>query len=130
MKNKLIYSAFLFFLTLSIFSQTQEKLGEDFIKTLLVEKNFAKAYDGFDNTVKEKVTLFAFEQAQASVEEQFGKFIEILETNNEDSTYYYYSKLENTTIDIKIRFNSDNKITGFMFTPHKEFDKKKVIPKN
>ena len=129
MKKKFIYSALFFLLSLTVFSQTQKEIGEIFIKTLLIEKNYAKAYDYFDNSVKEKITLFAFEQAQTSVEEKYGKFIEILETNNEDNIYYYFSKFEETNSDIKVRFNQENKITGFIFTTHKEFDKKKVIPK-
>ena len=67
MKKKIIYSALFFLLSLTIFSQTQKEIGEEFIKTLLIEKNYAKAYDYFDNSVKEKITLFAFEQAQTSI---------------------------------------------------------------
>ncbi|MEY4835050.1 MAG: hypothetical protein RI980_1165 [Bacteroidota bacterium] len=130
MKKKIIHSTLLLFLSLTMFAQTQEKLGEEFIKAFLVEKNHVIAYDYFDVTIKEKMTLYAFEQAQSSIEEQFGKFVEIIEVNNEGNTYYYYSKLENSTTDFKIRFNSENKIVGFIFTPHKEFDKKKVNPKN
>jgi hypothetical protein len=129
MKKKIIYSALFFLLSLTVFSQTQKEIGEEFIKTLLIEKNYAKAYDYFDNSVKEKITLFAFEQAQTSIEEKYGKFIEILETNNEDNVYYFYSKFEETNSDIKVRFNQESKITGFIFATHKEFDKKKVIPK-
>nr|WP_294933870.1 alpha/beta fold hydrolase [uncultured Flavobacterium sp.] len=118
MKNGI---AFLFFLfSITAFSQ-HDKIGTDFIHTLLVEKNYEKAYSDFDENIKTKVSVPLLEQTVLQLELQLGKFKKIIEINREKDTYYYYSEFEKMKLDIEISFNASAKIEGFFFKPHKNF---------
>jgi pimeloyl-ACP methyl ester carboxylesterase len=117
-------------LTLSIllisflcFSQNNEN-GVLFIKSLLQEKDYEKAYSFFDDAVKSQLTQKSLEDTAQQLEGELGKFKSIIEIHNEkETTAYYYSDFENVKLDIKISFNTDKKIIGFFFVPHREFYK-------
>ncbi len=126
MKN-LFTSAFLF-ITLLSFAQNQHKeTGETFIKLLLQEKNYEKAYSYFDESVKSKISEEFLKTTEQQLENQLGKFNNIIEINNENSTYFYYADFEKMKLDIKINLNEANKILGFFFVPHREFNKKNLL---
>jgi hypothetical protein len=126
MKN-LFTSAFLF-ITLLSFAQNQHKeTGETFIKLLLQEKNYEKAYAYFDESVKSKISEEFLKTTEQQLENQLGKFNNIIEINNENSTYFYYADFEKMKLDIKITLNEANKILGFFFVPHQEFNRKNLL---
>lgn len=112
----------LFFFTVLSFAQNK-KTGSDFIQTLLVEKNNEKAYSYFDDKIKSQISLPVLEQTVNQLESQLGKFKSVIEINQENSIYYYYSEFEKMKLDIKIAFKDSDKIVGFFFSPHKQFDK-------
>lgn len=126
MKN-LFTSALLFFSLLSFAQNQHKETGETFIKLLLQEKNYEKAYSCFDESAKSKISSELLKTTEQQLENQLGKFNNIIEINNENSTYFYYSDFEKMKLDIKITFNDANKILGFFFVPHKEFNKKNLL---
>ncbi|HSD13182.1 MAG TPA: alpha/beta fold hydrolase [Flavobacterium sp.] len=125
---KQLLAIVLFSLSLLTYSQNK-KTGSDFIQTLLVDKNYEKAYSYFDETVKGQITLPILEQTINQLESQLGKFKNIIEINEESGVYYYYSDFEKMKLDIKIAFRNSDKIAGFFFAPHKPFDKEPSLGK-
>lgn len=118
-----IYKFLLFlqiFFSISIYSQNQE-IGKSFIHSLLQEKNYAKAYSFFDETVQFQMSVSVLKDTEQQLNSQLGSFKKIIEINNESNTYFFYSDFENMKLDIKLTFDADSKIIGFFFTPHKEF---------
>ena len=118
MKNYLVITFLL--ISIQTFSQNQE-IGKSFIQFLLQEKNYAKAYSFFDETVKSQMSESILKDTEQQLNSQLGNFNKIIEINNESDTYFFYSDFENMKLDIKITFNENSKIIGFFFTPHKEF---------
>lgn len=118
MKNHLAIAFLL--ISIQTFSQNQE-IGKSFIQSLLQEKNYAKAYTFFDETVKSQMSESVLKDTEQQLNSQLGNFNKIIEFNNESDTYFFYSDFENMKLDIKITFNENSKIIGFFFTPHKEF---------
>lgn len=57
------------------------------------------------------------------IKQQIGSFKNIIDVNQEQNTYYYYSDFDKSKIDIQITFNDNNNIIGFYILPHKEFAK-------
>lgn len=112
----------LFFISFLTFSQNK-KTGSDFIQALLVEKNYEKAYSYFDETVKSQISQPMLEQTINQLESQLGRFKSVLEINQENRVFYYYSEFEKMKLDIKIAFLGSDKIAGFFFAPHKQFEK-------
>jgi uncharacterized protein len=98
-------------------------IGGDFINNLFVEKNYSKAYRNFDEIIKKEISENILEQTIQQLKSQIGNFKNILEINNIDDVYYFYSEFENQKLDIILTFNGNNKIIGFFFSPHKEFVK-------
>jgi hypothetical protein len=131
--NKLKLLALLTILLLSKFAnaQTQKEIGTQFITTLF-QKEYTKAVDFFDESLKGKISDTLLEKTVAQISTQLGEYKENIEINQEDanemSTIYYYSKFEKSNLDIKLTFNKQSKLLGFFFAPHKEF-KKKATPK-
>lgn len=117
------------FTPLLCFSQSKEN-GVFFINTLLQEKNFEKSYTFLDDVVKKQLSIQVLEQTVNQLESQLGLFNNIIETNNENQTYFYYSNFEKMKLDIKISFNENNKIIGFFFVPHKQFKKENSLGKD
>ncbi|MGX7668311.1 DUF3887 domain-containing protein [Flavobacterium pedocola] len=126
---KHFFTLFLLLFSLLTFSQNQ-KLGSDFIQTLLVDKKYEEAYSYFDEAVKAQLPLPVLVQTSKQIEMQLGKFKTVLEINELDGVYYYYSEFEKMKLDIKIvPEKTTGKIAGFFFTPHKEFGKENSIGK-
>ncbi len=94
---------------------------------MLQEKNYEKAYSYFDESVKSKISEEFLKTTEQQLENQLGKFNNIIEINNENSTYFYYADFEKMKLDIKINLNEANKILGFFFVPHREFNKKNLL---
>ena len=123
---------FLFFFLLPILSYTQDtklSLGNEFISSLLVEKNYVQAYTFFDESVKSKISEPLLKETVEKLEMQLGKFKSVIETTNENETYLYYADFEKVKLDIRITFNEKSKIIGFFFVPHKEFKKQPSLGK-
>ena len=123
---------FLFFFLLPILSYSQGtnlSLGNEFISSLLVEKNYVQAYTFFDESVKSKIAEPLLKETVEKLEMQLGKFKSVIETTNENETYLYYADFEKFKLDIRIAFNEKSKIIGFFFVPHKEFKKQPSLGK-
>jgi len=116
--------------TLSFSQNNNQIIGETFIKLLLQEKNYQEAHSYFDETVKNKISVQLLEDTELQLANQLGRFNAVIEVNNENDTYFYYSDFEKMKLDVKITFNVDNKIIGFFFTPHKEFKKTNSLGKD
>lgn len=114
-------------LTSNLYSQNQLKVGENFISSLFVKKDFEKSYLFFDKTLSEAVSTSSLQEVTKQIENQFGIYKSILETNYQNNVYYYYSEFENQKLDITLTFNDSNKIIGFFFVPHKEFKKENSL---
>ena len=130
--KKILSFCFLLFTLLPIvsFSQgTNLSLGNDFITSLLVEKNYAQAYTFFDESVKSKISEALLKETVERLEMQLGKFKSVIETTNENETYLYYADFEKVKLDIRITFSEKSKIIGFFFVPHKEFKKQPSLGK-
>jgi uncharacterized protein len=112
-----------------VYSQNNEN-GVMFIKSLLQEKDYSKSYSFFDETVKTQISETVLKETAEKLESQLGQFKSIIEINNENQTYFYYSDFENMKLDIQISFNENNKIIGFFFVPHKEFKKESTLGKD
>ena len=126
-----LYFLIIFIFPILSYSQVNNKLtGNEFINSLIVEKNYAKAYTFFDETVKNKISETLLKDTSEKLENQLGKFKSVLETNKENKTYLYYSDFEKMKLDIKITFNDNNKIIGFFFLPHKELKKENSLGKD
>lgn len=126
MKN--LFTIVFLFISLLSFAQNQNKeTGETFIKLLLQEKNYEKAYSFFDDSVKSKISEEFLKTTAQQLENQLGIFNNIIEVNTENSTYFFYADFEKMKLDIKITLNVANKIMGFFFAPHREFNKENAL---
>lgn len=126
MKN-LFTSAFLLISFFSFAQNQNKETGETFIKLLLQEKNYEKAYSFIDESIKSKISEELLKTTEQQLAIQLGKFNNIIEINNEKSTYFYFADFEKMKLDIKITLNEANKILGFFFAPHKEFNIKNLL---
>lgn len=117
-------------LTSNLYSQNQLEVGENFISSLFVKKDFEKSYLLFDKALSEAVSTSSLQEVTKQIENQFGIYKSILETNYQNNVYYYYSEFENQKLDITLTFNDSNKIIGFFFVPHKEFKKENSLGKD
>ena len=120
---KKILSLFLILTVLFSFAQDKKEAGNLFIKALFGEKNIEKAHTFFDPSVGAQIPVAELKSLPEQLEGQLGKFKNIIEINNENDTYYFYSEFEKSKLDIQITFNQNNKIIRFYFIPHKIFDK-------
>ncbi len=103
------------------FCQTQKSIGTDFINHLFT-KNYTAAYQAFDDTVKNQLSINTLQNAAQQAEGQFGVFKKIISVDAVAqapyTAYFYYSKFEGAKLDIKLVFSKANKIVGFFFVPH------------
>ncbi|SIQ86501.1 hypothetical protein SAMN05880574_12933 [Chryseobacterium sp. RU37D] len=99
-----------------------DKNGKEFINLSLVKKEYNSAYSYFDKEVQTQITLPVLQQTIELIEEQLGQFKKIIEINHQKSTFFFYSEFEKAKLDIQITFNNENKIVGFYFIPHKDFE--------
>jgi uncharacterized protein len=126
---KYLYIVLSIIISTTFHAQSNE-IGVSFINSLLLEKNYPKAYDFFDETVKTKISETILKETGEKLENQLGQFKSIIEINNKKETYFYYSDFENIRLDIQVSFNEKNKIIGFFFVPHKEFKKESTLGKD
>lgn len=113
----------LILLSLLSFAQDRKDLGNTFIKTILVDKNAEKAHASFDTSIAEQIPVTELKGVVDQVLGNLGAFKNVIEVNQENNKYYYYSEFEKSKLDIQITFNDQNKIVGFLLVPHKIFDK-------
>ncbi|MFA6057787.1 MAG: DUF3887 domain-containing protein [Taibaiella sp.] len=101
--------------------------GRFFINSFF-NKQFDTSVKYLDTSVRNQITPDLLNQTEVTITSQIGKYIENIETNEEEidgyEIFYYYSKFEKQQLDIKITFNKNRKIVGFFFVPHKIFAKK------
>jgi hypothetical protein len=107
-------------ITIKIYSQNQLEIGKAFISSLFLNKDFEKSYSFFDEVFTKEVSISSLDDVTKQIESQLGKFNNIIEINNTDNVYYFYSKFDNQNLDIVLNFNKNKKIIGFFFVPHKE----------
>ena len=70
-----LYFLIIFIFPILSYSQVNNKLtGNEFINSLIVEKNYAKAYTFFDETVKNKISETLLKDTSEKLENQLGKF--------------------------------------------------------
>ncbi len=119
MKNVFVLIFMVF--SVVLFSQDRKSLGQDFVKSMFSDKESERAYAMFDTTIQEQLPPAEFKELGSQITGQTGAFKKILDVNNEEDTYYFYSEFEKTSLDVQVTFNKENKIAGFYFVPHKEF---------
>ena len=127
--SKYIIFIILNFFSIQLFSQNQKDNGSNFIFSLLVNKEYDISLSYFDKSLTESITVSSLQDITKQIENQIGKFKNVLEVNEIDNVYYFYSEFENQKLDIQLSFNKDNKIVGFFFVPHKEFKKENSLGK-
>lgn len=116
-------------LPLLAFAQSAQEIGSSFIQDFFNQKfEVAAAY--FDESVQEQINSEVLKQTEVALGQQIGAYKNTIEINEEQeaeyTTVFYYAEFEKTKLDIKLVFNDKNKMVGFFFAPHQEFDKKKV----
>jgi fermentation-respiration switch protein FrsA (DUF1100 family) len=121
---KKLLTFFLLACSFFLFSQNRTDIGTAFIKTLFVDKDIEKAHSFFDPSIGSQLPLDQLKAVTEQLQTQLGSFKEILEVNNEGSTYYYYSGFEKSKLDVQMTFNDSNKLIGFYIVPHKTFEKR------
>ncbi len=121
---KKLLTFFLIVCSFFSFSQNRKDIGTAFIKTLFVDKNIEKAHSFFDPSIGAQLPLDQLKAVTEQLQTQLGSFKDILEVNNEGSTYYYYSGFEKSKLDVQMTFNDSNKLIGFYIVPHKTFEKR------
>lgn len=107
----LLYSVF-------TFSQNQE-IGQNFVETLLVEKNFEKALTFLDNSIKDKVTIDLLSKTSTQLDAQLGAYQNTISVTNKGAVFSYYTQFKNMALDFDIKFKED-KIVSFFLKPHQE----------
>lgn len=122
MRNHKIISFLILLFSLSVHSQKQE-IGKTFIQTLLVEKNYEKAFSFFDDELKKTIPLETLKDIIPKIESQVGSFKTILEFRTEGKRIIYYSEFDKINLDIILAINQINKIESFNVAPHKEIVK-------
>jgi esterase/lipase len=100
------------------FSQNQE-IGQNFVETLLVEKNFEKALTFLDNSIKDKVTIDLLSKTSTQLDAQLGAYQNTISVTNKGNIFSYYTQFKNMALDFDISFKED-KIVGFFLKPHQE----------
>lgn len=120
---KKLLATILIFTSLFFFSQSRSELGGNFIKSLLLDQNAEKAHTYFDSSISSDISVNDLKELYQQTKGSMGEFKNIIEVNNEQDTYYFYSDFSKTKLDIQITFNAENKIIGFYFIPNKTFDK-------
>lgn len=100
------------------FSQNQE-IGQNFVETLLVEKNFEKALTFLDNSIKDKVTIDLLSKTSTQLDAQLGVYQNTISVTNKGNIFSYYTQFKNMALDFDISFKED-KIVGFFLKPHQE----------
>jgi esterase/lipase len=116
MKNTLSILFLLF--SVFTFSQNQE-IGQNFVETLLIEKNFEKALTFLDNSIKDKVTIDLLSKTSTQLDAQLGAYQNTISVTNKGVVFSYYTQFKNMVLDFDIKFKED-KIVSFFLKPHQE----------
>jgi esterase/lipase len=116
MKNTLSILFLLF--SVFTFSQNQE-IGQNFVETLLIEKNFEKALTFLDNSIKDKVTIDLLSKTSTQLDAQLGAYQNTISVTNKGVVFSYYTQFKNMALDFDIQFKED-KIVSFFLKPHQE----------
>ncbi|ASW74676.1 hypothetical protein CJF12_10535 [Chryseobacterium piperi] len=121
MKN--LFKTLFILLPVLFFSQDRKAIGNTFIEELFIKKNAEKAYSLFNATVSGQISTEGLKSIAEQMQGQLGAFRKVIEVNNDNAIYYYYSEFEKSKLDIQISFDGENKISGLFFVPHKTFEK-------
>ena len=120
----IFFSYVAFFLMVSVsFAQSNDSLtnkSKNFIKDL-EQGSYKKAYEQFDNQMRNVMDTVKLQQAWTSLHQQLGDFKEVSSTEVEDIKIYKkvhnMSKFQNGSLDIQLIFDSKGKISGLYFAP-------------
>jgi len=104
-------------------SSVREKTGSDFVRALFVDSDFGKAHASLAPVVTAQLSVGLLGQTIRQITAQLGKLQQTLGVNHEKDDYHFYLAFEKTKLDLKMTFDRNDKIAGFFFVPHKEFDK-------
>ena len=87
----------------------------------LVEGDFSTAVEDFDSVMKDVLPSEALEDAWNSLASQVGAFGKQTGTHMEETEgyeiVYVTCEFENSMIDIKVVFNTENQVAGLFFVP-------------
>lgn len=110
----------LLFLFVSLFSFCQnQQIGQNFVETLLIEKNFDKALTFLDSSMKEQITIDFLTKTSNQLEAQLGAYQNTISVVNKGDVFSYYTQFKNMALDFDIKFKED-KIVSFFLKPHQE----------
>lgn len=116
MKKKL--SLLFLLVSLISFSQNQQ-IGQNFVETLLIEKNFDKALTYLDASIKEQITIDFLSKTSNQIEAQLGAYQNTISVANKGDVFSYYTQFKNMALDFDIKFKED-KIVSFFLKQHQE----------
>ncbi len=116
MKNILPILFYLF--SIFTFSQNQ-KIGQNFVETLLSEKNFEKALTFLDVSIKDQITIDLLSKTSEQLDAQLGAYQNTISVTDKGNIFSYYTQFKNTALDFDISFKED-KIVGFFLKQHQE----------
>ena len=81
--SKYIIFIILNFFSIQLFSQNQSDNGSNFIFSLLVNKEYDISLSYFDKSLTESITVSSLQDITKQIENQRGKFKNVLEVNEE-----------------------------------------------
>jgi len=117
-KMKKNLSLLLLLVSLFSFSQNQQ-IGQNFVETLLIEKNFNKALTFLDASIKEQITIDFLTKTSNQLEAQLGAYQNTISVANKGDVFSYYTQFKNMALDFDLKFKED-KIVSFFLKPHQE----------
>lgn len=100
------------------FSQNKE-IGQNFVETLLKDKNFTKAETFIDESIKAQVTADFLSKTTTQIEAQLGAYQSVISVSSNTAGFIYYTQFKNMALDFQINFKAD-KIVGFFLKPHQK----------
>ena len=111
----------------------EQRAAENFVAAFTAAENFVAAFtleapaynqfsNGFDDTLKAKVTEQAYDVLKKQVQERFGrlkesKFYSFQRYDNVDYVTYIGSFSKEKLVSITFAFNKENKMTDFALSP-------------
>ena len=111
-------SLLLLLVSLLSFSQNQQ-IGQNFVETLLIEKNFDKALTYLDASIKEQITIDFLSKTSNQIAAQLGAYQNTISVANKGDVFSYYTQFKNMALDFDIKFKED-KIVSFFLKQHQE----------
>lgn len=101
----------------------EQKAAENFVAAFIMEAPDYRTFsNGFDDTLKAKVTEQAYTVLQQQVQERFGrlkesKFYSFQRYDNVDYVTYVGSFSKEKLVNITFAFNKENKMVDFALSP-------------